>query len=196
MFPRAVSVIPAFASFWMGGFECACHINGGGRRLDMLAVTQHDVQVAHDYRLLRSVGIRTARDGVRWPLIDRAGRYDFTSFAPAVRAAAQQGIQVVWDLSMSCGSPCVDHTFRKCGQFLVGFALFFTSFAAESSPLRYDRGTLHRRGLSRKPFWVAADSAWWREHLRSLPNWASVARILATMAAGRALTLAGRRRRR
>lgn len=93
-----MSVIPAFASFWMGGFECACHINGGGRRLDMLAVTQHDVQVAHDYHLLRSVGIRTARDGVRWPLIDRAGRYDFTSFAPAVRAAAQHGIQVVWDL--------------------------------------------------------------------------------------------------
>ncbi len=34
-----------FDSFWMGGFEAATHINGAGRRLDMLAATQHDVQV-------------------------------------------------------------------------------------------------------------------------------------------------------
>lgn len=82
----------------MAGFESACHINRGGRRLDMLAVTQHDAQVAHDYELLKLVGIRTARDGVRWPLIDRGARYDFASLTPAARAAAAAGIQIIWDL--------------------------------------------------------------------------------------------------
>lgn len=89
---------PLFASFWLGGFEAACHINRARQRLDMLAVTQHDQQAAEDYALLRTLGIRAARDGVRWHLIERHGRYDFSSLAPMVRAAQEQGIQVLWGL--------------------------------------------------------------------------------------------------
>ena len=29
-------------SFWIGGFESACHINRAGCRLDLAAATQHD----------------------------------------------------------------------------------------------------------------------------------------------------------
>src|SRR3954471_16015291 len=88
-----------FDSFWLGGFESACHINRTGQRLDMLAVTQHDQQAAEDYALLRSIGIKTARDGLRWHLIEqRAGQYDFSSFLPMFKAAQKQGIQVIWNL--------------------------------------------------------------------------------------------------
>ena len=87
-----------FRSFWMGGFECSSHITRQGQRLDMIAATQHDLQVERDYARLREQGILTARDGVRWHLIERGGRYDFSSLAPMVDAAQRQGVQVIWDL--------------------------------------------------------------------------------------------------
>ncbi|MCC7449992.1 MAG: beta-glucosidase [Anaerolineae bacterium] len=87
-----------FKSFWLAGFESACHINRAGQRLDMLAITQHDREVSQDYALLRNSGIQTARDGVRWHLIEQAGQYDFSSLAPMVEAANQHGIQVMWNI--------------------------------------------------------------------------------------------------
>jgi beta-glucosidase/6-phospho-beta-glucosidase/beta-galactosidase len=88
-----------FKSFMMGGFEAACHINGQGRRLDMIAQTQHDIQAEQDYALLKGQGIQTVRDGVRWPLIERAPCvYDFSSLEPMAAAAKKQGIQVIWTL--------------------------------------------------------------------------------------------------
>jgi hypothetical protein len=87
-----------FRSFWMAGFECACHINSRGQRLDMIAAVQHDLFAAQDYAMLQSAGIRSARDGIRWHLIDKGGRYDFSSFVPMLDAAVQNGIQVIWDV--------------------------------------------------------------------------------------------------
>lgn len=88
-----------FASFWLGGFESACQINTRHCRLDMLAVTQHDQRAAEDYAMLRQFNIRAARDGVRWPLIERTpGRYDFSSFLPMLEAAKNAQIQVIWNL--------------------------------------------------------------------------------------------------
>ena len=88
-----------FRSFWMGGFESACHINGAGVRLDMLAATQHDRFVADDYRALRTVRIETARDTVRWHRVERSpGTYDFSSVDPYIEAADAAGIEVIWDL--------------------------------------------------------------------------------------------------
>jgi beta-glucosidase/6-phospho-beta-glucosidase/beta-galactosidase len=87
-----------FNSFWMGGFEASCHINRSGERVDMIAVTQHDLQAREDYKLLRSFGITSARDAVRWHLVDSGGRYNFSSFVPMLQAANEQGMQVVWDL--------------------------------------------------------------------------------------------------
>ncbi len=77
-----------FKSFMMGGFESACHINGQGRRLDMIGQTQHDIQAEQDYALVKSQGIQTVRDGVRWPLIEKKpGVYDFSSLEPMAAAA-------------------------------------------------------------------------------------------------------------
>ena len=82
----------------MGGFEAATHVNDKGRRLDIIAATQHDRQVDHDYELLRSVGITTVRDSARWHLIERDGRFDFSSLAPMVAAAERHDMQVMWTL--------------------------------------------------------------------------------------------------
>jgi beta-glucosidase/6-phospho-beta-glucosidase/beta-galactosidase len=87
-----------FDSFWIGGFEAASHINEAGRRLDMIAATQHDIQVDQDYQLLKSVGIRTVRDAVRWPLVERNGTFDFSSLAPMLVAAEKHQMQVIWTL--------------------------------------------------------------------------------------------------
>ncbi len=89
---------PLFDSFWMGGFECSSHINSAGIRLDMTGAVQHDTLCAEDYRRLREVGIFTARDGLRWHLIDRAGVYDWSSWIPMLDAAGREGMQVIWDL--------------------------------------------------------------------------------------------------
>jgi len=87
-----------FRSFWMAGFECSTHINSAGTRLDMTAALQHDVLCAEDYRRLREVRILTARDGLRWHLIDRGGGYDWSSWIPMLEAARREDIQVIWDL--------------------------------------------------------------------------------------------------
>ena len=67
-------------------------------RLDMMAATEHDRFCAEDYRRLREVGIQTARDGLRWHLIDRGGAYEWSSWIPMLKAARAEGVQVIWDL--------------------------------------------------------------------------------------------------
>ncbi|XXF06838.1 beta-glucosidase [Pseudomonas sp. D1-3] len=88
-----------FESFFLGGFECSTHRRGDGRRLDLLEGTGHAAWAREDYAALRVQGIRSARDGLRWHLIEaQPGHYDWSSFLPQLRAAEQTGVQVIWDL--------------------------------------------------------------------------------------------------
>jgi beta-glucosidase/6-phospho-beta-glucosidase/beta-galactosidase len=82
----------------MAGFESADHINSLGQRVDMAAGVQHDIQAFDDYAMLSEAGMRTARDGLRWPLIDRGGELDFSSFLPVLHAALETGTQTIWNL--------------------------------------------------------------------------------------------------
>jgi hypothetical protein len=81
-----------FPGFFLGGFECATQIDKSRRRQDYVILTQHEQQVREDYERVRSVGIRCVREGLRWHLCDRGGRYDFSSIAPMVDAALETGI--------------------------------------------------------------------------------------------------------
>ncbi|HKI02055.1 MAG TPA: beta-glucosidase [Thermoanaerobaculia bacterium] len=88
-----------FKSFWMVGFECSSHRRRDGRRLDLIAATEHDRYAGADYARVRRLGLRTVRDGARWHRIERSpGRYDFSSLLPMIRAAREAGVQVIWDL--------------------------------------------------------------------------------------------------
>ncbi len=82
----------------MGGFECSTHRNAGGRRLDLIASTRHDEFALQDYSRLIDGGMLTARDGLRWHLIEKKpGVYDFSSLERQVRAVRETGLQVIWD---------------------------------------------------------------------------------------------------
>ena len=118
---------PLFQSFFLGGFECSTHRLADGRRLDLLAATQHDRFAAQDYRILKEYGISTVRDGVRWHLIERKpGVYNWSSFLPMLRAARETGTQVLWDL-FHYGWPEGLDLFAP--EFVERFAAFAGAFA-------------------------------------------------------------------
>ena len=104
LFDEVLAEIPVpsptlFRSFVQAGFECSTHRLRSGRRLDLIGATGHDVYAARDYHQLAQMGLRTARDAVRWHLVEQQpGRYDFSSFIPMAKAAQHAGTQVIWDL--------------------------------------------------------------------------------------------------
>jgi beta-glucosidase/6-phospho-beta-glucosidase/beta-galactosidase len=123
---------PLLNSFWMAGFECSCHINSAGVRLDMIAALQHDTYAAGDYRRLRDVGIAVARDGVRWPLVDHAGDLRWESWRPMLDAARTEGVQVIWDLCHYGWPDDIDI-------FTPAFVDRFARFAGEAARVQLDR---------------------------------------------------------
>ncbi len=98
-----------FASFFQAGFECSSHRRRDGVRLDLIRATGHDKHVLRDYRQCKDLGFSTVRDGLRWHLIERTpGKYDWSSWLPALEAAEQVGLQVIWDLFHYGSSDHVD----------------------------------------------------------------------------------------
>lgn len=88
-----------FRSFFMGGYECADHINRSGERINLLRVTQHDVRVREDYRDLLTLGITTVREGICWSAVETAPyEFDFSEVKNRISAAEEYGIQIIWDL--------------------------------------------------------------------------------------------------
>src|SRR5688572_13594029 len=87
-----------FNSFYLGGFECATGYNMHGEWIDQIAATEHDLHCDADYARLEEVGIHAVREAIRWPLVDRNVRYDFTSVEPFMAATRRHGFDVIWDL--------------------------------------------------------------------------------------------------
>jgi hypothetical protein len=87
-----------FKSFFQAGFEGSTGYNRHGQWIDQVCATQHDLFVEQDYLRLREVGIQTVREVVRWPLVDRGGRYDFSTVEPLLAAAARHGMEIIYDL--------------------------------------------------------------------------------------------------
>ena len=59
-----------FDTFFMGGYECANHINRSGQRINLLFETEHHTRVAADYAALSELGIRVAREGICWSSVE------------------------------------------------------------------------------------------------------------------------------
>lgn len=114
-------------SFWMGGFESACHINSHRCRVDMVALTQHDRLADLDYALIAEHGLLVARDGARWHLIEQTpGRYDFTSLDSRLDASRRHGVQVIWNL---CHYGWPEHVDLLADDFVPRFASFARALA-------------------------------------------------------------------
>jgi len=146
-----------FKSFFMGGFECSTHRRRCGRRLDLIESTRHEEFAEEDYERLVKIGMRTARDGVRWHLIEREPFvYDFSCLEKQVRAMQYTGIQIIWDL-FHYGYP--DDLDIFSAEFVERFAAFA---AATAEYLRGETdGTLFICPVNEISFfsWIAGDAA-------------------------------------
>jgi len=121
-----------FQSFMMGGFECSTHRNRRGKRLDLIDSTRHDQFALPDYQRMTEIGMKTARDGVRWHLIEREPyKYDFSSLENQVQAARDSGIQIIWDL-FHYGYP------QDLDVFSPDFVERFSRFAAATTEFLAD----------------------------------------------------------
>ena len=125
---RRPDTVP-FRSFLMGGFECSTHRVRSGIRRDLIAATRHDVFAEADYTRLLELGLLTARDGLRWHLIEAEPyRYDLSSLRSQIEAARATGIQIIWDY-FHYGYP--DDLDILSGEFVerfTGFAVAMTEF--------------------------------------------------------------------
>jgi hypothetical protein len=93
----------------------------------MIAATRHDLLALEDYSQLAELGIRTARDGLRWHLIETTpGQYDWSSLLPMVRAAEAVRTQMIWDL---CHYGWPDDLDVFSPAFVDRFAAFAAAFA-------------------------------------------------------------------
>ncbi|HEX7295888.1 MAG TPA: hypothetical protein VF251_09075 [Pyrinomonadaceae bacterium] len=116
-----------FDSFLMGGFECSTHYLPSGKRLDEIAATRHDELAKPDYLRLHQLGIRTAREGIRWHLIEQQpGKFDFSSALGMIRAARETRTQVIWDL---CHYGWPDWLDIFSPQFVTAFERLARAFA-------------------------------------------------------------------
>jgi beta-glucosidase/6-phospho-beta-glucosidase/beta-galactosidase len=87
-----------FKSFFIAGFEGSTGFNLHREWIDQVSATQHDLFVDEDYARLREVGIRAAREAVRWPLVDLPNGYDFTTLRPILEASQKHDIEIIYDL--------------------------------------------------------------------------------------------------
>ena len=139
----------------MGGFECSSHATNSGRRLDLIASTRHQEFAQADYERLRNIGILTARDGVRWHLIEkRPFEYDFSSLEAQVSAANQVDLEIIWDY-FHYGYP------DDLDIFSTEFSKRFVSFARATTEYLTANliGPLHICPINEISFfsWIAAD---------------------------------------
>jgi beta-glucosidase/6-phospho-beta-glucosidase/beta-galactosidase len=122
-----VKQVALFDSFFQGGFECSTHRLRNGKRLDEIAATRHDTFARQDYQRLLQQGMRTAREGVRWHLVEaRPKNYDFASALSLIHAADESGVQLIWDLC-HYGWPDWLDIFEP--RFVDAFALLAREFA-------------------------------------------------------------------
>jgi beta-glucosidase/6-phospho-beta-glucosidase/beta-galactosidase len=110
-----------FPTFFLSGFECSTFRWKGGDRRDLNDEIQHPQHAKEDYRLLADVGIGVAREGIPWPLVDRARKYDFSYIDPLIEAMNEAKVLPIWDL---CHYGYPDDT----DPFLDSFAERFASY--------------------------------------------------------------------
>ncbi len=147
-----------FRSFFQGSFPCSTACRAGGRRLDMVISSGHDMLLDKDYAALAQEGLRTARDGARWHLIEATpNHYDWRTFLPMLHAATRHEMQIIWELA-HFGYP--DHL----DIWKAAFVDHFERFARAMAQLMRDEGV-------EQPFftpinqisfwsWAGADVSW------------------------------------
>ncbi|MBA3239483.1 MAG: hypothetical protein H0T62_14230 [Parachlamydiaceae bacterium] len=116
-----------FKTFFMGGYECADHINRSGERINLLKVTEHDIRLMEDYRDLVTLGIHVAREGICWSEVEKAPfLFDFSEVEARIKAANATGMQILWDL---CHFGYPEGIYPTHPHFCARFEALCTAFA-------------------------------------------------------------------
>lgn len=116
-----------FQSFFMGGYECADHVNRHGDRVNLLQETAHDRMVREDYQMLSLTGITTVREGICWSKVEKQPFvYDFSEVTSRIRTAEETGIQQIWDM---CHFGYPDDLMPTHPRFVQRFAELCRNFA-------------------------------------------------------------------
>jgi len=139
----------------MGGFECSTHRDHRGRRLDLVRSTRHDEFADCDYQRMIDYGMLTARDGVRWHLIEKHPyRYEFSSLERQVAAAKETGLEIIWDYFHYGYPDDIDIFSDQFSERFCEFAAAVTNFLSASLGNR-----LHVCPINEISFfsWIAAD---------------------------------------
>src|SRR5579859_6820416 len=117
----------ALGSFFGGGYECSTFRRRSGQRTDFIAATHHERFAQLDYARLKAQGLRFAREGVRWHLVEQTpGKYDFSSAQAMVDAALATQTQVIWDL---CHFGWPEHLDIFSEEFVHDLARYGTALA-------------------------------------------------------------------
>src|ERR1044072_8001426 len=147
-----------FPTFFLSGFECSTFLWGKEqRRRDLTAELQHYQHADEDYRLLRSIGIGVAREGIAWPLVDRGnGNYDFSSIDPFLAAQRRHQILPIWDLC-HYGFPGDVDPYSE--EFIARFAAYARA-AARYVADRAHHGPLLIGPVNEPTFWGYMGGEW------------------------------------
>ena len=118
---------PLFRSFFQAGFECSCHRNRFGKRLNLLESSRHYEFALRDFERLKSFRIQTVRTAICWPFIEESpGEYNFASVHKLLDAAAAADVELLFDV-LHFGWP--DHIDVFATAFPQQFAAFTLQFA-------------------------------------------------------------------
>ncbi|WP_439557875.1 amine oxidase [Dyadobacter sp.] len=121
-----------FQTFWMGGFECSDQLNSSGNRVDLLDITGHLDLMREDYARIRSLGIQTVREGIRWSVVEFLPyQYNFDTVAEMMHAADDLDIQQIWDICHfgypADLSPMHPHFTPRFVAVCEAFVIFYTN---------------------------------------------------------------------
>lgn len=165
----------------MGGFECSTHRRGDRQRLDLIRATRHDEFARQDYQRLIDIGMRVARDGIRWHLIETAPyQYDFSSALPQIRAARDANLQVIWDL-FHYGYP--NDLDLMSAEFPNRFAAFAGKFTELLIGERIETPYLCLVNEISFFAWIAGEVGWWFPFLKHRGDDVKRQLVKATVAA-------------
>lgn len=115
-----------FRSFLQAGFECSCHRNRLGERLNLLESTRHYELAQNDFKRVKDLGMETIRTAICWPFIEEtAGEYDFRSADKLLDAALAADVELIFDV-LHFGWP--DHIDVFSPDFPNKFAAFTARF--------------------------------------------------------------------
>ncbi len=152
-----------FPTFFLSGFECSTFDWGkagawgdAGRR-DLNAELQHYAHADEDYAMLGQLGIAVAREGIPWPMVDKAiGAYDFSCIDPFLDAQRRHNVLPIWDL---CHYGYPDDLDPMSDAFAPRFAAYARA-AARYVADRAHHGPLCFTPVNEPTFWGYMGGEW------------------------------------